>query len=107
MVLDFIKKFLAEHSYSPSYREIMTGLGFRSISTVAEHIENLVAKGYLEKKDGSARSLEPVEQLANTASAKQSPVEELFNAKLAELQDDPEAAGTLKKAAELLGVKLS
>ncbi|MDR0591033.1 MAG: hypothetical protein LBG75_00475 [Candidatus Nomurabacteria bacterium] len=108
-VLDFIKQFLAERGYSPSYREVCAGLEVKSISTVAEHIDNLVAKGYLAKKDGSARSLEPVEQpRAVPAAPKES---EAFQQKIAELEAGlPETAAdieTLKKAAELLGINLS
>lgn len=124
MVLNFIKEFIAEHGYSPSYRETMAGLEIRSISTVAEHVDNLVAKGYLLKKDGSARSLEPIEPAVTKASTI-NPVEinpasavpakdglkERFLAKMSELEAKlPESASdieAIKKAAELLGINLS
>jgi repressor LexA len=35
-------------------------LGYKSVSTVAVHIDGLIAKGYLRKRDRSARSLEVV-----------------------------------------------
>jgi len=57
-LLQFIRNFLDENDYSPSYREIMSALGYKSVSTVAVHVNNLVAKGYLERREGSARSLE-------------------------------------------------
>ncbi len=57
---NFVKDFIKSNNYSPSYREIAAGLGYKSISTVAEHIENLIKLGYLYKKDNSARSLEVV-----------------------------------------------
>ena len=56
-VLDFLQDFMEENGYTPSYREIMVGLGLSSVSAVAEHIENLVAKGVLAKNPGEARSL--------------------------------------------------
>ena len=59
-LLDFVAAFIGEHGYGPSYREIMTGLGYKSVSTVAIHIDGLIAKGYLRKRDNSARSLEVV-----------------------------------------------
>jgi repressor LexA len=59
-LLDFISKFTAEHGYNPSYREIMNALEYKSVSTVATHINNLVAAGLLKKADHSARSLEVV-----------------------------------------------
>ena len=61
LILDFITDFLNEHGYSPSYREIASGLGISSVSSIAEHVENLVAKGVLRKSSGAARSLELVD----------------------------------------------
>lgn len=59
-LLDFIAKFISEHGYSPSYREIKDGMSYNSVATVALHINNLVARGHLVKRDNAARSLEPV-----------------------------------------------
>lgn len=57
-LLSFIDGFIKGHGYGPSYREIMRGLDYKSVSTVATHIDNLIAKGHLRKRDRSARSLE-------------------------------------------------
>ena len=57
-LLGFIEQFIAEHGYSPSYREIMNGLQYGSVATVAAHINNLIKRGHLIKRDNSARSLE-------------------------------------------------
>jgi len=59
-LLTFIEKFIGEHGYSPSYREIMSGLNYTSVATVALHINNLIRRGHLKKRDHSARSLEVV-----------------------------------------------
>lgn len=59
-LLVYIEAFIAEHGYSPSYREIMAGVGYNSVATVALHINNLVKRGHLIKRENSARSLEPV-----------------------------------------------
>lgn len=59
-LLQFVDGFIKEHGYGPSYREVMNGLGYKSVSTVAVHIEGLITKGYLRKRDNSARSLEVV-----------------------------------------------
>lgn len=59
-LLHFIKEFINEHDYGPSYREIMRALDYKSVSTVAVHVDGLIAKGYLARKDKSARSLEVV-----------------------------------------------
>ncbi len=60
-LLSFIENFVAGHGYGPSYREIMRGMGYKSVSTVQLHIENLIAKGLLKKRENSARSLEVVD----------------------------------------------
>lgn len=59
-LLSFVDGFIQGHGYGPSYREIMRALGYKSVSTVAIHINGLIAKGYLNKRDNSARSLEVV-----------------------------------------------
>jgi repressor LexA len=59
-LLNWVDGFIKEHGYGPSYREIMNGLGYKSVSTVAIHIEGLISRGYLQKRDNSARSLEVV-----------------------------------------------
>jgi len=60
ILLDFIDGFIREHGYSPSYREIMAGLNYNSVATVALHVNNLIKRGHLRKRDNSARSLEVV-----------------------------------------------
>lgn len=59
-LLSFIEDFIAEHGYSPSYREIMSGLNYTSVATVALHVNNLIKRGHLVKRENSARSLEVV-----------------------------------------------
>lgn len=59
-LLQFVDGFIKGNGYGPSYREIMRALGYKSVSTVAIHIDGLIAKGYLRKTTHSARSLEVV-----------------------------------------------
>lgn len=59
-LLTYIEGFIAEHGYSPSYREIMAGLNYTSVATVALHVSSLIKRGHLRKRDRSARSLEVV-----------------------------------------------
>ena len=59
-LLGYIETFITEHGYSPSYREIMNGLNYTSVATVALHVTNLIKRGHLIKRDRSARSLEVV-----------------------------------------------
>lgn len=59
-LLSFIDGFIKGNGYGPSYREIMRALNYKSVSTVAVHVEGLIAKGLLIKHGRSARSLEVV-----------------------------------------------
>lgn len=61
-LLNFIDGFIKGNGYGPSYREVMRALDYKSVSTVATHIDGLITRGYLRKKDNSARSLEVVVQ---------------------------------------------
>jgi len=59
-LLNFIEEFIETHGYSPSYREIMKALNYTSVATVSLHVNNLIKRGHLKKRDHSARSLEVV-----------------------------------------------
>lgn len=59
-LLSYIESFISEHGYSPSYREIMSAKGYNSVATVALHVNSLIKRGHLKKRDHSARSLEVV-----------------------------------------------
>ena len=96
-VLNFLEDFTEENGYSPSYREIQTGLGLSSVSAVAEHIDNMVSKGILKKVPGAARSLEVLD-FRHTETV------ELFRAKL--LDASEEERKVLLAAADVLGLDL-
>lgn len=72
-LLNFVDGFIQGHGYGPSYREIMRALGYKSVSTVAVHIDGLISKGYLLKRDNSARSLEVVTTHLDDAPVRKSP----------------------------------
>ena len=67
-LLTFISTFISEHGYSPSYREIMIGLKYNSVATVALHVNSLIKRGHIRKRDRSARSLEIVAPLVDTTT---------------------------------------
>ncbi len=67
-LLSFIEEFIAEKGYSPSYREIMQGLKYTSVATVSLHVNNLIKRGHLQKRDRSARSLEVVKPTISVQS---------------------------------------
>lgn len=72
-LLNFVDTFIQGHGYGPSYREIMRALGYKSVSTVAVHIDGLMVRGYLRKRDRSARSLEVVTTHFDDAPVKRGP----------------------------------
>ncbi len=96
-VLNFLQDFIEENGYTPSYREIMTGLELSSVSAVAEHIDNLVAKGVLRKNPGAARSLEILDY-------KHEETVELFKVRLMSASDEEKKI--LLAAAEILELDL-
>ncbi len=71
-LLEYVDTFIQQHGYGPSYREIMNAIGYKSVSTVAIHIEGLITKGFLRKTDNSARSLEVITTNATTAASSKS-----------------------------------
>ena len=66
-LLKYIDAFIAARGYSPSYREIMEGCGYNSVATVALHVNSLIKRGHLQKRDRSARSLEIIHNEKPTA----------------------------------------
>lgn len=57
-ILDFLRAFIDENGYSPSFEEICAAFGYTSLATVHEHLTNLAAKGYIRKEDRASRSIE-------------------------------------------------
>ena len=97
-VLNFLEDFIEENGYSPTYREIQAEMGLSSVSAVAEHIDNLVAKGALKKVGGAARSLEVLDYRHEDAV-------NLFRAKM--MGASEEERKVLEKAAGILGLALA
>lgn len=61
-VYDFIVSYQDQNECSPSVREIAEALGLASTNTVAHHINGLVEKGLLSKRENVARNLTVVDQ---------------------------------------------
>lgn len=97
VLLNFLQEFTETNEYSPSYREIMAGLGLSSVSAVAEHVDNLVAKGALRKVPGAARSLEVLDY-------KHEETVNLFKERMIGCTEEQKKV--LEKAAEILGLDL-
>lgn len=57
IVLAFLKAFIAEHNYPPSYREIMEGCGLSSTSIVGHHLDRLQLAGKIRREFNSPRTI--------------------------------------------------
>ena len=109
-LLLFIDGFIKGNGYGPSYREVMRALGYKSVSTVAVHIDGLIEKGYLRKKDHSARSIEVVtlqDDVAPVAVKDSTLVTQLEDEITMRLSSEYDATevGVLVDAAAILGSK--
>ena len=113
-LLLFIDGFIKDNGYGPSYREIMRALDYKSVSTVAVHIDNLISRGHLRKRDNSARSLEVIDVAAapkttpEVLDSTDAIIERCIRAKIADLQkqDDDKVRQdiqTLQSALQILG----
>ncbi|MDO8669483.1 MAG: transcriptional repressor LexA [Candidatus Buchananbacteria bacterium] len=57
-VLDFIKSYIGHNGYSPTLEEMKKRLHLSAVSTVHQHINALIDKGYIKKFDNLARAIE-------------------------------------------------
>jgi len=57
-ILDFIKRYMVDHGYPPTIREIGKELGVSSPATIHAHLSNLEKKGVIRKDNSKNRALE-------------------------------------------------
>ena len=57
-VLDYIKKYIADHGYPPAIREICKGIGLSSPATVFVHMKNLEQLGLIKTTSNKFRTIE-------------------------------------------------
>jgi repressor LexA len=104
-ILLFIGQRQRQEGVAPSFQEIADHFGFRSLTTVADHLRLLRRKGLLEAEPGRARSLRVVSPL----QALRRPVVDvpLFGSIPAGFAQDrqQEAAGCVSVDMETLGIK--
>ncbi|MDA8308112.1 MAG: transcriptional repressor LexA [Deltaproteobacteria bacterium] len=46
-VYRFVKGYIDQHGHAPSYEEIRTNLGFKSLNAVSKHLKQIEDRGYL------------------------------------------------------------
>ncbi|PIX90705.1 MAG: repressor LexA [Candidatus Moranbacteria bacterium CG_4_10_14_3_um_filter_44_15] len=59
-IYDYLKKYIRKNGISPTFAEIKKHLRLKALSTISEHIEELVDKGFVIKNGYGARSIEIV-----------------------------------------------
>ena len=57
MTLDYIIETINEKGYSPSVRDVMAAVGYKSTSTVSSCLQKLEAMGYIQKEGGKSRTI--------------------------------------------------
>jgi repressor LexA len=59
-ILDYVKNYIKNRKISPTFEEIRKNFKLSALSTVHEHIDALVKKGFINKNGSSARGIELV-----------------------------------------------
>lgn len=62
ILLNAIKKYLAEHPYPPSIRDLIEMTGIGGTSVVLHYLVNLEEKGKITRVEGQARSISVVSE---------------------------------------------
>jgi repressor LexA len=68
-IFDFIKRYLGEHGYPPTVRDIGHSVGLTSSSTVHAHLANLEKAGVLRRDPTKPRAIELLKGKARQAVA--------------------------------------
>lgn len=55
--MEFVRRYVEEHGFAPSVREIGKAVGIASTRAVKYHLDVLVRQGLIERSPGQARSL--------------------------------------------------
>ena len=70
-LLDYIRAYIAEHEYAPTFTEMRKAMGWRSNNIVFEVLRRLEAEGRIRRRPRAARSVEVVEPKSEPCSALQ------------------------------------
>ena len=59
-ILEFIKNYIKENGYSPSFRDIASGCSLSSTSVVAYYLDSLEEQGLVKREEFRSRSFRTV-----------------------------------------------
>jgi repressor LexA len=59
-MLQYIRRYIREHGYSPSYEEMKDGIGIKSKSGVSRIVIALAERGFINRLPNRARAIEVV-----------------------------------------------
>ena len=79
-ILDFIRNFIDENGYAPSYREIAYYFELSSTGTISEYVSILEEKGYLSKEAMDARSIQLTPAFASGIESFEIPLSGMIDA---------------------------
>jgi len=60
VLYEYMRRFIKQYGYAPSYREMRDGLGWESVSTVSRYLKQLIDAGLIEQAYATARSIRMV-----------------------------------------------
>lgn len=60
-IVDYLADSIHRDGFAPSFDEIASHFGYRSLATVHEHLTNLERKGWLRRRYNEPRSIRVVE----------------------------------------------
>lgn len=108
-LLTYLEAFIKQNNFSPSYREIMNAMGYKSVSTVASHVDNLVERGYIKKGSDGIRALEIVPAPSESNEHK-AWLKRALNKKLRQLEGENSASNkqdieAIKRVVKLFGLE--
>lgn len=67
-ILVFIREFVGEEGYSPSFAEVAGAVGLKSVSTVAHHLDMMETTGSIKRRPRRARSIQLLDRTGRAAS---------------------------------------
>lgn len=57
-ILEYLRGYIEEQGFAPSFEELAEQFSFRSLATVHEHLTNLERKGYIRRTYNESRAIE-------------------------------------------------